>query len=261
MTSSKLLVATNTRDFNRKASQITSCLYGYPEGLTPKQIAYKSGLNVNTVKSLLPKMNNIKKIMRGLYKVLNRGDSPRSFHVELSDWNFHNLILTCKDASPSFSKKLSYGLVNFVVTVSSSGRGLCRVSTDYPLNVAVISMVASMFAEMVGVSSSFIMISTIEFNRDYRNLRLDGVQSISVDSLVEQFKVYQKQRGMRIEHKTKVPLSVDSVVDMLSNNPNGVEFHDKLNKQQNVLDRLVVANGRTTELLLRMNDRLGETRK
>jgi hypothetical protein len=259
--SNKPSVATSSRDFDRKASQITRCMEGYPEGMNPKQIALKTGLNVNTVKSILPKIKGIKKVMRGLYKVLNDGDSPRSFHVELHDWNFHNLIMSCDGASPCFSKDFTLGLVSFSVTVSQSGHGVCRVSTDFPLNVSVISMVAHMFSDLVGVSYSKILISTVEFNKDYRNLRLDGVQSIAVDNLVEQFKVYQKQRGMRIEHKTKVPLSVDSVVDMLSNSPNSVEFNVKLNEHKVALERLTVATQRTSKLLLSLSDKVGALRK
>lgn len=254
---SKLCVATNGRDLSRKIKIIESCVEAYPEGVTPKLIALRTRLNVNTVKSILPKMRNITKVMRGYYKVVNGGDTPSGVLVDLFDWNFHNLILTTTVSGvvSSHEKNYHYGLVDVHLYVSPSGKATFRVSSDYPLNVSSICFVAGMFSMLTNSSFSDIMVSTVEFNRDYKNLRLDGVKSIAVDSLVEQFKVYQKSVGLRVEHKSKVPMCVDSIVDMLSNNPNSLEFHLKLNKQGEVLDRLTVAVERTSNLLFRLLDK------
>ena len=101
----KRKVETFTRDKDGKAAKIKRCLQGYPQGLPPKTIALRTGLNVNSVKSLLPKISGVKKVMRGLYKVVNEGDGTGS-ELELKDWNFHNLILTSSvvlsDRSSSF---------------------------------------------------------------------------------------------------------------------------------------------------------------
>ena len=260
MVENKLSGETIPRDMNRKAKLISSCLVGYPEGLSPKIIASKTGLNYNTVKGLLPKMSNIVKVTRGFYKVLNKGDSPRSFPVELSDWNFHNLIMTAPTNSPPFSRVLDFGLVKLDFSVSPIGKATARVSTDYPMNVSSICFVAGMFAREIKVDQSKIMISTVEFNRDFRALRLDGCNSISVDNLVEQFKVYQKRRGLRIEHKTKVPISATTVLDMLSNNPNSLEFNMKLNKQQEELKLLSKNASNMSQLLMKLIDRMNEVR-
>ncbi len=255
MIENKLSGETTTRDLSRKSNLISSCLQGYPEGLSPKIISAKTGLNYNTVKGLLPKMSNVLKVTRGFYKVLNRGDSPRLFPVELVDWNFHNLILTARTVSANFDKVLDFDLVKIIISCNG-GKAVARVSTDFPMNVSSICFVAGFFAHFARCKYGDVMVSTVEFNRDFKNLRLDGVNSISVDNLVEQFKVYQKKRGLRIEHKTKVPISAQTVVDMLSNNPNSVEFHLKLNAQDVELKRLSRATSQTTALLLKIVDKL-----
>ena len=112
------------------------------------------------------------------------------------------------------------------------------------MNVSSLAVVARLFS----VDWRSVMISSVEFNHDYKNLRLDGVKSISVDSLVSQFKVYQKREGLRLEHKTKVPLSVENVVDMLSNQPNLVDLNVKLSQQREALDRLNLAMRKNSEL-------------
>lgn len=258
MENKELCVATSTRDIDKKTKIIIDCLTGYPEGLNPKAIALKTRINVNTVKSLLPRIPEVKKVLRGLYKVVNRGDTPPLLPVELSEWNFHNLVLHA-DVSRvarrvSSSRLFSFGLVTVDFSVSNARKAVMRVSSDFPLNVSSICFVAGFFVELTGVDFGSVMVSTVEFNRDYRNLRLDGVQSVSVDGLVEQFKVYQKVRGLRVEHKTKVPMSVESIVDMLRDNPNSVDFHLKLNEQRVQLERLTLATQSTTSLLYKLLD-------
>ena len=262
-------VETLTESSTSKMKKIRTCMYGYPEGITPKLIALKTGINVNTVKSILPKMNGIKKVMRGYYKVDSEGDTPLVH--DLFEWNFHNCILSFQLRHCSsynlVEEVFDFGIVKCVLVISNSKRATFRVSTDWPLNVSSLSMVAGLFVEKLSFFSDDvidfknIMVSTIEFNKDYKNLRLDGVNSISVDNLVEQFKLYQKKRGLRVEHKTKVPLSVESVVDMLSNNPNSVEFNVKLNEQKVELERLTKAFYGTSSLLVRLIDKIGEMQK
>jgi len=101
-----------------------------------------------------------------------------------------------------------------------------------------------------------ISVKTIEFNRDYTNLRLDGVKCITLDNLVEQFKVYQKKLGLRIEHKTKVLFNVQNVIDMLTTDPNSMDLRLNLSKQKEQLDRLTIATSQHTQLLFKVIDNL-----
>ena len=121
-------------------------------------------------------------------------------------------------------------------------------------------MVAGYFQEQISKYSdsrpSFkdISVQTIEFNKDFTNLRLDGVKCITLDNLSEQFKVYQKKLGLRIEHKTKIRFNVENVVDMLATDPNSLELNIKLSKQKEKLDRLMLATSNNTKLLFKVID-------
>ena len=245
----KRKVKTSTRDKDRKLKLIKTCLKGYPEGLSPKLIALRTGLNVNSVKSSLPKIAGVKKVMRGLYKVVDEGDGTSS-SVALSDWNFHNLILTADCVVGDDSFDVDFGTGKLVVSLVG-GRATCRLSSDYPLNVSSVALVSSYFSDLVSLSSP-VMVSTVEFNHDFKGLRLDGVSCISVDSLVSQFKAYQKRLGLRLEHKTKVPISVESVVGMLQSQVSSVDLHVKLDEQLVVLRGLSRAVDNSGLLLRRL---------
>ena len=249
----QLSVTTTTRDKKKKSDLIRRCLQGHEEGLNPKAIATKAGLNVNTVKSLLPQIKGVKRVTRGWYKVV---DDPHPT-LDLVDWNFHNLVMTVGVDVPDFSFSRDF-LLGRVDVSATRGKATLRLSTDFPLNVSSIAFVAMYFGGVVpGVCLQDIVVSTVEFNHDYRNLRLDGVKCITVGGLVSEFKAYQKTSGLRLEHKTKVPLSMESVVDMLKYQPNAVELHAKLNQHRESLQRLVAVTEQNTALLHRFIDKLG----
>ena len=259
-------VSTRTNDFNLKARKIMDVMVAFPEGITPKELGRLTGLNTNTIKSILPKLENIKKVMRGVYKVYEWGDSPQSTHFsDLRSWNFHNCHLS--SVLSNYPGRLietthSLNLLNLKFIINNQGKASLSVSSDFPLNVSSICLVAGYFKEQISKysdsSPSFkdIMVSTIEFNKDYSNLRLDGVKCITLDNLTEQFKVYQKKIGVRIEHKTKIKFNVENIVDMLSSNPNSLELNLKLSKQKEQLDRLSLAMSNNTQLMFKLMDQL-----
>lgn len=262
--SKQLKVTTRSRDKASKVAKIISVLKTYPEGATPKMIAFNSRLNVNTIKSLLPKIKGVHKVMRGLYKVVNGGDTQNILPLSyLSDWNFHNCILVYDliDFKP-FRDTYKFGLVDLEFCISKKGNASLRLACDWPLNVSSISLVSGYFMELISKYSKDVLstnncyVRTIEFNKDYSNLRLDGVNSISVSNLVEEFKVYQKKRGLRVEHKTKIPMVVTDVVDMLATNPRSLETDMKLNAQAQQLSRLIDSTTRNTQMLYKMIDKL-----
>jgi hypothetical protein len=247
-------VATRTRGAFQKRKKILDCIGMHPEGVTPKIISRETGININTIKSILPQLgSDIKRVTRGWYKVYSEGDGTLSSGGDLSDWNFHNLVLSapCGGGVDGWERVFDFLLVkcSFVV---ANGRAVCRVSSDWPLNVSAICFVAGFFSEFCDVDIRDVLVSSIEFNKDYRNLRLDGVKSISVTGLIEQFKVYQKKRGLRIEHKTKVPMAVENIVDMLSQNPMSLELHTKLHQQTDALASLARAVSINTDMLYKL---------
>jgi len=241
----KPTVSTRTMGVNKKVELIVAALRAHPEGATPKTIALMATINVNTVKSLLPKMSQVQKVsgLPGYYQsVVERG------HDMLLDWNFHNCVLSCP--LPSYngdqvSKTKSFGLVNYEFTIGAqSKQATLRVHTDHPLNVSSLCSCSALFLELIekhtGLqpAQSCILIKTVEFNKDFQNLRLDGLSTITVEHMVEQFKLYQKEHGLRLERKLKVPVEVDAIMAMLTNSAAASDIHQaiaELTKGQNVI--------------------------
>lgn len=250
-------VATFSRGVSQKRKKILEALQHFPEGTTPKTLARETGINVNTIKSILPKLEGVQKVMRGFYKVEGGGDGGLPPPSELSDWNFHNLVLSADVSFPiGWAESFDFGLVHCEISVSKLGKAVCRVSSDFPLNVSSISFVAGWFAEKVNADFNKVLVKTIEFNRDFSNLRLDGARCLTVDSLIEQFKVYQKRRGLRVERKTKVNFSASDLVELLGQPPASVDNGVKLSRQSEVLDRLTRATNQNSQILLKIIDYL-----
>jgi len=226
----KRKVATDNSNKQDKTKKILKCLSYRPEGANPKTISRETGINVNTVKTLLPQIPQIHKPMRGIYKVVNEGDGNQQNPVlnDLRSWNFHNCILSAP-CDQDIVEEHNYDLVTMSVT-AVNGKATCRLATDYPLNVSSLCFVAGYFMEIVSCKWEDVIISSVEFNKDYRNIRLDGLNSLAIDSLASQFKLYQKSLGLRIEHKTKVAFTMDSIVSMLSQNPMSLDTLVKIDK-------------------------------
>lgn len=260
----KLLVETRTNAASRKHKKILECLKNYPEGATPKMIALATRININTVKSILPVMNGIEKKMRGLYKVYEGGDGCSLNPTDaLQDWNFHNAVLSCQ--LTNFPAKLiqstySLGIINAEFILSSNGNATIRIAADNPLNVSSICIVYAYFKELISkysdqiITEKDVYVKTIEFNKDYANLRLDGLNCITLDNLNEQFKIYQKKIGLRVEHKTKVDFNVHNIIEMLTSNPNNPEITKKVSDQGEQLERLTKATQMNTTLLYKLMD-------
>ena len=66
------------------------------------------------------------------------------------------------------------------------------------------------------ISEKDITISSIEFNKDYYNLRLDGVNCVTLDSLITQYKLYQKKNKVREEFKAKIPFPFEVLKELLT---------------------------------------------
>jgi predicted transcriptional regulator len=254
----------STRDYDiiQKSKKILSVVGEHPEGCTPKQISTESGLNYNTVKSILPKIENIKKKFRGVYIVVNKGDGHNS---SLTSWNFHNCILTYTlphSHNTPQAEEIDLDLIKLKFGLSSKGKATLRVSTDYPLNISSLTLVCHKFQDLISSATDIvpnfnhIEVSTIEFNQDFNDLRLDGVKSITINTLIEHFKLYQKRRGLRLEHKTKIRFGAQDVVEMLKSNPSTLDLQLKLNKQKEQIDRLMLSTSTQTKLLFKVIDKL-----
>jgi len=251
------LVATRRGGISRKMTEIATFMALHPQGCTPKMISSGTSLNVNTVKSILPKLKNITTIARGFYKVLNGGDTPSTSCGDLSAWNFHNLILSVPiiPGHLCLPKEYNYDLIKLVLTLHEEGRAVICVSTDYPINVSSICILYGLIRELIkqyldhSLEMNEVKVHTMEFNQDHANLKLDGVNCITLDSLCTQFKIYQKSIGLRIEHKTKVNFNVENMIDMLTGSSTTIDLSARMTEQT---ERLIKLTGQTvlnTQLL------------
>ncbi len=232
----KRKVSTRIVEKNRKIERIVNVLKNFPEGTTPKNIAYYSGINLNTVKSILPKLPIIKKKngIRGMYVLVDE-----SSHGSIFDWNFHNAQLSCpiqEYTGERIKETYNFGFINYEFEIGKiSKKATLRISTNHPVNISSICCCYSFFVELIKNHTTVaapaldkVLISSIEFNKDYINLRLDGPNCITLDSLLAQFKLYNKTLGLRIEHKLKIPIGCEVVFSMLKNNGNFIEINNTL---------------------------------
>ena len=248
-------ISTRTIEKNNKIRKIIGTLRNFPEGTTPKIIAYHSNININTVKSLLPQITTIKKKggMRGIYVLVDEED-----HGSIFDWNFHNAILSYN--IPDYTgeriiKTNSFGFINYKFEIGKeSKKATLNISTDHPLNISSLFCCYLLFSELIKryaavyPSPDKIWISTIEFNQDYKNLRLDGPKCITLDSLLAQFKVYEKKQGVRIEQKLKVPINSEVILSILSNSTNSIDNNQMLSHLS-----------KNIEVMLHFLERIGDT--
>lgn len=258
----QLKVSTNKGDVSLKKKKIAKYIIEHPEGCTPKMISTGTSININTVKSILPKLKNIEKVTRGWYKVVNRGDDPFTSDGKLTNWNFHNLILSVPLCHyKPMSIQTGFNLINIDINISDKGLCTLRLSSDYPLNVSSICLVYAYLKQFLGTISSDkitmkdMLVKSIEFNKDYSNLKFEGVNCITLDGLCTQFKAYQKKIGLRTEHKTKVPFHVETMVDMLTGSPANLELNAKLKAQEKLLEKLTTQAIYNTAQLTKLIDK------
>ena len=209
-----------------KEEKIIKYLKESNEGYSPKTIARLTGININTVKSVLQRLEQrgivkLREGLRGFYVLVEKEG-----HDSVFKWNFQNCILSYE--LPNYSgelidKTFNLELVNYTFTIGKeSKKATLRISTDYPLNISALCSCALLFSSLTERYSSYnpeqkdILVSSIEFNKDFTNLRLDGVNSITLTNLIEQFKIYQKESCIRFEHKMTVPLKLEDVFSILS---------------------------------------------
>jgi len=225
-------VATLTNNKQLKIDKIMSALSKYPEGATPKTIARDTRIDHSYMRTLLPKIEGVEQVgnIRGLYRLV-----VNSTHNHLFSYNFHNLLLVIY--LPNYSKEfiketLSCEFTNYEFIIGKeSKQATLRISTpkingtDYPINISSISLAFALFKKMVkqhaneDIEINDTIVKSIEFNKDYTNLKLEGINSITLGSLNEQFKVYQKKDKLRLEHKIIRSFNAEEIKKMLGISP------------------------------------------
>lgn len=235
----------------KKEEKIKKVLGAYPEGLGPKQIGLYSNINPSTVKNLIKNMPGIVKKYgpRGVY-ILDQ-NYP---HGEIFTWNFQNLNLRVEGIKivKKLEKVLPFSLFKISIIFNPNNNKISmRLSTKHPLNISSVELVALFFVSEIknntgkNVEYSDIIVSSMEFNKDFENLRIDGANCITLDSLINNFKIYNKKKGVRFEDKPKIPFPLDSLMEVLTSGVQGIEMikevretKDSYLRQENELKKL-----------------------
>lgn len=222
MVNDKRKVATRTISKLEKIDKIKQELAKYPEGINPKTIAINTGIKQATVRGLIRNIDGVELVadIRGLYRLVDLG-----IHDSIFSYNFHNLIVGVflpNYSGNDISQTLSCELTNYAFSIcKGTKQATMRISSNYPINVSSITLIFALFKELVlkysGVEITMddVQVSSIEFNKDFINLKLEGVNCITLSNLIEQFKIYQKELSLRIEHKIKVPMNANQLIKLL----------------------------------------------
>ena len=227
MTRSQLKVSTKAREALQKEEIIKDYLRNHPEGSYPKNIVSETSINHSTVRSVCIRMAKkgiikIHPIHRGMY-LLVENDGHGMF-----SWNFHNTYIFYKSDKPLVEQQLkvenslnSMFKYRFIVGAKSNKASM-NISTKYPFNLTSLGLVVEFFRLLMNETLRFIpkdseiWISSIELNKDYYNLRLDGIKCITWDSLVTQYKIYNKKIGVREESKHNIEFNFKLFADMVN---------------------------------------------
>jgi hypothetical protein len=265
---SKPKVSTKPLSAQKKKDKIVNLLKEYPEGITPKEIAFLTKINVNTVKSLLPKIENIRKKegLRGLYVLVE--NNP---HGSIFDWKLHNVTLTydlINYSGEKINKTIDSELIKFRFGIGAkTKKATLHLSTDNPIEISSLNIYCLYLLELIRQNYNSplflenIIVRSIEFNKDYLNLRLDGLKSISFTSLCYQYKLYQKRQGLRQEHKINLPIGIPEIFSMLQKGDYSLEVYSELNSLRKEQKTLVDSNRKIWDFLFALSDKLNHSRE
>lgn len=250
-------VSTPTRDLNGKIDKIKKAFKDHPEGLTPKQIALLTNINVNTVKSTLPCIYEIrnKQGVRGLYELVEK-----TTHAPIFQWAVHNMRIACEipeyDGKKITEPLKKLGTIGFSFGIGKkSKKATLMVSSEPPMNISSICAWCTFFVNNVKTHTGFspelkdIWITSVEFNRDFLNLRLDGVNCVTLDSLITQFKIYEKKFGVRVEHKIKGRISIQDIFYLLNHGFEYAELHKEVSRLNQGFNKIWCTLGRMADLI------------
>jgi|SRR3989344_2437512 len=255
-----------------KKERIISLVRGHPEGISPKTLSFYSSINENTVKSCLAKLKRegvvkIKDNTNGIYVLVE--DNP---YRALFDFKFQNLFLTCvmnsceKEFEPTDLILIENMLkVNFGIS-SNTKKATLHLSSAHGLNINAILFVAQWFIDKIknyaGIEVSFsdIIVASIEFNKDFSNLRLDGSNCITIDSLIAEYKLYQKENCVREEFKPKVPIPFPVLREMLTHGPLYVDVSNRISLQEKKMSELIYNQNEQIKLINKLLDFVYEKR-
>jgi len=256
----------STKAFNNqvKKEKIKNILKNHPEGLSPKQIASYSTINENTVKSLLPKMQEIsqKKGLRGYYVLVEN-----NLHG-LFDYKLQNLCFCFESNNIQIEKRVyEENSLNDVIKFrfeigAETKKAHLYIDTSYPFNFSCLGLLGYLFQNLIEKyctirpNISQIIIKTLELNKDYFGVSLEGCSSIRLDTLLLEYKLYHKKKSyVREEYKSKVPIQLDFLYNILNKGIFSAEINQKIslldNQMQEVNKQLLILRKTLSRFILK----------
>ena len=235
--------------------RITNLLGSHEEGLFPKQIAFILGGNQSTVRSALQKLSLEGKVitpfkdMTGLYGIVHS-------ETHSIDWKVQNARISYKIPPGVEFKKITGRVIPTPLpglniswqTGMRSGKATCQISTKHSLNQDAFVVSVELFLKDLESILGFrphandLCVSTIEFNRDSYDVRLDGISSITFNSIIDTLKLYDNGERLREEHKLKVPITLETLQRLLYGKAATVDLEykvDRLQKAVNIQTRVL----------------------
>lgn len=245
----QLKVSTKTLKALQNEKKILDVARKYPDGAYPKGIALETGINHNTVRSACIRLAvkgilKIHSVHRGMYLLVeNDGHGVFSF-------GFHNAEIFYQSDKPLVEHQLkvenslnSLFKYRFIAGVESKKASM-RLSTEHPFSISSLGLAVDIFQRImekelgIKLSDKEVWISCIEFNKDYPNLKLEGVNCITWDEMISQFKLYNKSKGLREEYRIKIPFNYDFMNKLFSNGLATAESMALMERQDKKIDRI-----------------------
>lgn len=245
----KLQPKVKTSYYNKKEKikKITQILNNYPEGATPKLIAFHSKINHNTVKTILIELekNGIVQRKQGLrgYYVLVEKKTHDLFLYNTQNINFHYILPDNFEIKDKILEKGNFSeLIGYSFSIGKeSQKASIRIDTSYPFNISAITLISHFFKELVKKHTEIlpkdneIIVSSLEINKDYLGMKMEGCNCLTIDTLILEMKLYNKKNRLREEYKTKEPIGLDFFINLARN---GILFAELKNNDNSILERL-----------------------
>jgi len=191
--------------------------------LKPKEIAFLAKTNHNTTRSYLRRLKEREKVEQPYPQVYV---AKTIDGIEDGLVCVHNLVLSLD--APGLSRGVRkfedwFGSVKLRVLFGSRNEKItgfvsCDSGMDLDKYLFAVDKFKSVVFDRVGVrvSDGEVKVVTFELNQDRRDIRLDGVKSMTVkdfSGVLE--RIYSKDGGVRSEVKVAQPMSVAAVESLL----------------------------------------------
>ena len=245
MRKDKPKVSTKGNSTSSKQKKIIGFMKYHPEGVSPMFLSCETRINVNTVKSILKKLELNGKVrkdenIRGFYYLV---ENPTH---SIYSYNLHNVILKVKSGKVNVVQRIVEknslnSLIKFRFEVGkNTNQATMHVSTDYPFNFSSLGILTHLFQQYVEKYCGFvpeldeIELATIEINKDYEYCRLEKIKSLTVGHAISEFKLYQKDKCVREEFKTKVPIGLGLIDRLLRQGAVSAEIYERQSSLEKV---------------------------